>query len=204
MTAKLSANGLTLIRGERCLFEDLSFSIESGSMLLLEGRNGCGKTSLMRAIAGMLSLETGAVLWNDKPVTQQRQTFHGELVWLAHRTGLKGDLTMVENLHFEEALRQQNGRDREEVYQRLDIGRLKRLPVRSLSAGQQRRVALARMLLADVPLWLMDEPFTNLDREGRSLVIELVEEHLRNGGLCVMAAHQDVDIDAPVCRVRLT
>ena len=203
MTAKLSADNLTLIRGERCLFEGLDFALNSGELLLLEGRNGCGKTSLMRAIAGMLSLETGQILWNDVPVLKQRQTFHGELVWLAHRTGLKGDLNLVENLHFEESLRPQSGRDREAVYARLGIERLKRLPLRSLSAGQQRRVALARMLLADVPLWLLDEPFTNLDREGRKLVMELAEEHLASGGLCVMAAHQDVEINAPITKIQM-
>ena len=201
MTHKLSGDNLTLIRGERCLFQDLSFALESGSLLILEGRNGCGKTSLMRAIAGMLSLETGQISWDDTPVERQRQIFHGSLVWLAHRTGLKGDLTLVENLGFERSLRAQSGRDIEEIYERLGISRLKKLILRSLSAGQQRRVALARMLLADVPLWLMDEPFTNLDREGRKLVMELVEEHLAEGGMCVMAAHQDVEINAPVTKV---
>lgn len=203
MTATLSADKLTLIRGERCLFEDLSFALNSGELLLLEGRNGCGKTSLMRAIAGMLSLESGEISWNGQPVLKQRQAFHGALVWLAHRTGLKGDLNMVENLHFEKSLRAQSSRDPEEAYARLGIERLRRLPLRSLSAGQQRRVALARMLLADVPLWLLDEPFTNLDREGRKLVMQLVEEHLSTGGMCVMAAHQDVEIDAPVTKIRL-
>jgi heme exporter protein A len=203
LTAKLSADNLTLIRGERCLFEGLDFALESGGLLLLEGRNGCGKTSLMRAIAGMLTLETGEIFWNDVPVLKQRQTFHGDLVWLAHRTGLKGDLNMLENLHFEECLRPQSSRDPEEVYLRLGIERLRRLPLRSLSAGQQRRVSLARMLLADVPLWLMDEPFTNLDREGRKLVVDLIEEHLGGGGLCVMAAHQDVELNAPVTKIRL-
>lgn len=203
MTATLSADKLTLIRGERCLFEDLSFALNSGELLLLEGRNGCGKTSLMRAIAGMLSLESGEISWNGEPVLKQRQAFHGALVWLAHRTGLKGDLNMMENLHFEQSLRAQSSRDPEEVYARLGIERLRRLPLRSLSAGQQRRVALARMLLADVPLWLLDEPFTNLDREGRKLVMQLVEEHLSTGGMCVMAAHQDVEIDAPVTKIRL-
>ena len=203
MTTTLSGDNLTLIRGERCLFEGLGFALKGGELLLLEGRNGCGKTSLMRAIAGMLSLETGQVFWNEVPVLKQRQTFHGDLVWLAHRTGLKGDLNMLENLHFEESLRPQSERDPEEVYERLGIERLRRLPLRSLSAGQQRRVALARMLRANVPLWLMDEPFTNLDREGRKLVMELVEEHLGTGGMCVMAAHQDVDINAPVTKIRM-
>lgn len=203
MISTLSAENLTLVRGERCLFEGLDFAVTTGELLILEGRNGCGKTSLMRAIAGMLSLETGEVFWNEKPVRQQRQEFHGSLVWLAHRTGLKGDLNMLENLHFERALRQQSAGDAESVYRRLGIERLKKLPLRSLSAGQQRRVALARLLLADVPLWMLDEPFTNLDREGRKLVMELVEEHLASGGLCVMAAHQDVDIQAPTTKIRI-
>lgn len=199
----LSANNLTLIRGERCLFQSLDFAMESGELLLLAGRNGSGKTSLLRAIAGMLSLESGEVLWDGEPVLSQRQAYHGSLVWLAHRSGLKSDLSLVENLEFERSLRPQLNLDRDEVYERLGIERLKRLPIRSLSAGQQRRVALARMLFADVPLWLMDEPFTNLDKEGRGLVERLTEEHLTGGGLCVMAAHQDVEIDAPVKRISL-
>jgi len=148
-------------------------------------------------------IRTGRVLVDDVPVEKQRQTFHGDLVWLAHRTGLKGDLTLVENLEFERSLRAHSNRDPEEVYERLGISRLKKLVLRSLSAGQQRRVALARMLLSDVPLWFMDEPFTNLDREGRALVMELVEDHCSKGGMCVMAAHQDVDIDVPTTRVKI-
>ena len=203
MTAKLSANDLTLIRGESCLFQGLEFALNPGELLILEGQNGSGKTSLMRAIAGMLSLETGEIFWNGEPVSRQRQEFHGSLVWLAHRTGLKGDLTLVENLRFEGCLRRQAKVDIAAIYERLAISRLKRLPLRSLSAGQQRRVALARMMMADVPIWLMDEPFTNLDREGRQLVMDLTEEHLAKGGMCVMAAHQDVEIDATIRKVRL-
>jgi heme exporter protein A len=203
LTATLAGRNLTLIRGENCLFKNLEFSVTSGELLLLEGQNGCGKTSLMRAIAGMLTLETGDIYWNDIAVGRQRQEFHGSLVWLAHRTGLKGDLTLVENLRFEASLRQQGNTDPKTIFERLRIDRLQRLPLRALSAGQQRRVALARMLMADVPLWLMDEPFTNLDREGRRLVMDLTSEHLARGGLCVMAAHQDVEIDAELIRVSL-
>jgi len=203
LTAKLSAKNLTLIRGESCLFQGLEFALNPGELLLLDGPNGSGKTSLMRAIAGMLSLETGEIFWNDVPVDGQRQEFHGSLVWLAHRTGLKGDLTLVENLRFEGSLRRQANTDPEVIYERLGITRLKRLALRSLSAGQQRRVALARMLMANVPLWLMDEPFTNLDREGRQLVMDLTQEHLASGGMCVMAAHQDVELDSPIVRVHL-
>lgn len=203
MTANLSANNLTLIRGERCLFQGLEFTLSRGELLLLEGCNGSGKTSLLRAIAGMLSLESGEILWDGEPVLSQRQAYHGSLVWLAHRSGLKNDLSLVENLEFERALRPQSNLDRDEVYQRLGIERLRRLPIRSLSAGQERRVALARLLFANVPLWLMDEPFTNLDADGRQLVVRLTEEHLSGGGLCVMAAHQDVDINVTAKRISL-
>ena len=203
MTAKLSADGLTLFRGERLLFKGLSFALNPGGMLLLEGQNGSGKTSLMRAIAGLIEFEDGDVLWDDKPVRSNRPAFYGSLVWMQHRVGFKADLTLVENLRFEAHLRAQSDEDFDEVLDRLEIARLKRLPLRSLSAGQQRRVALARMLLSRVPLWLMDEPFTNLDRQGRKLVMDVTTEHLDRGGMCIMAAHQDVEIGGNVTKIVL-
>jgi len=203
LTAKLSANELTLFRGERCLFTGLSFALNPGELLLLEGRNGSGKTSLVRALAGLIELESGEIFWDGESVRTHRQAFHAALVWMAHRVGLKADLTLVENLKFEAHLRAQSGEDFDEILKRLDIDRLKRLPIRALSAGQQRRVALARMLMSRVPLWLMDEPFTNLDREGRALVMQLTTEHLDRGGMCIMAAHQDVEIGGNVHKIVL-
>lgn len=203
MTAKLSASDLTLFRGERCLFKGLSFALNPGELLLLEGQNGSGKTSLMRALGGLIEFESGEVLWDDKSVREYRQAFHGAIVWMAHRIGLKADLTLVENLHFERKLRTPSSADFDAVLERLGIERLRRLPVRSLSAGQQRRVALARMLLSKATLWLMDEPVTNLDRDGRKLVVELVDEHLADGGMCIMAAHQDIEISGSIQKVML-
>ncbi len=203
MTAKLSAEGLTLFRGERCLFKGLSFALNPGELLLLEGPNGSGKTSLLRAIAGILELEDGVISWDAVPVGEQRQAFHGALVWMAHRVGFKADLTLLENLAFEASLRLQSDADLDEVLQRLELNRLKRLPMRSLSAGQQRRVALARMLLSRAPLWLMDEPFANLDRDGRELAMTLTGEHLDKGGMCIMAAHHDVELGQSVHRIVL-
>ncbi len=197
MTAKLSVTDLTLIRGERCLFTGVSFALDAGQLLLLEGPNGSGKTSLLRALVGMLEFETGEIRWNGEQIQNTRQAYFQSLVWMAHRVGLKADLTLVENLRFESALRPVDNRNFNGVLERLGINRLKSLPVRYLSAGQQRRVALARILLSDTSLWLMDEPFTNLDRDGRQLVAEFVAEHLAAGGMCIMAAHQDVEIDAP-------
>jgi heme exporter protein A len=203
LTAKLSAGGLTLFRGERLLFKGLSFALNPGELLLLEGQNGSGKTSLMRAIAGLIEFEDGDVMWDGKPVRSNRPAFYGSLVWMQHRVGFKADLTLVENLRFESHLRAQSDQDFDEVLDRLSISRLKRLPMRALSAGQQRRVALARMLLSKVPLWLMDEPFTNLDRQGRQLVMDVTTEHLDRGGMCIMAAHQDVEIGGNVTKIVL-
>ena len=203
MTAKLSATDLTLIRGERCLFEGLSFALNPGELLLLEGSNGSGKTSLLRTLAGLLSPESGQVHWNDKPIDEQRQSFHAAASWLGHRTGLKGELTLLENLRFDSSQRAQSNHDQQDVLAQLGIERLRKLPVRQMSAGQQRRVALARLLLGNAILWLLDEPFTNLDRAGRTLVEQLIQDHLGRGGLCVMAAHQDVTIDVPIKRISL-
>ena len=203
MSRKLEGIELTLVRGERCLFEGLSFALGPGAALLLEGENGSGKTSLLKAIAGMLDLESGEVLWGGQPIRAVRQEFCREVVWMAHRVGLKADLTLLENLRFESTLRPASMDKLDEVLERLALTRLRRLPLRSLSAGQQRRVALARMVLSAAELWLMDEPFTNLDRAGRDLVMDIVNEHLSTGGMCVMAAHQDVPLHAPTERIQL-
>jgi len=203
LSGQLTADELTLFRGDRCLFKGLSFALNSGELLLLKGGNGTGKTSLLRAIAGLLELESGTVYWNDVAVTKEPQIFQNSLVWMSHQAGFKGDLTLLENLHFEASLRPQSNQEFDDVLKRLGLNRLKRLPMRSLSAGQRRRVALARMLLADAQLWIMDEPVTNLDSEGRALVMEMVEEHLAADGMVIMAAHLDVDIDATVQTIQL-
>jgi len=203
LTAKLSAEHLTLFRGDRCLFKGLSFALNPGEMLLLEGSNGSGKTSLLRAIAGLLELESGNVRWNETPLSKERQLFQNSVVWLSHKIGLKGDLTLVENLRYEATLRPPSEIEFDSVLNQLGLKRLTRLPLRSLSAGQQRRVALARMLLSSAILWMMDEPVANLDSEGRALVMDMVRRHLNKGGMAIVAAHQDIDIDVPVQRIRL-
>ncbi len=203
MTAKLFGKDLCLLRGDRCLFQHLSFALSSGELLLVEGRNGCGKTSLLRAVAGLLEFESGRVDWNGQSIISSHQAFRSDLVWLSHKVGFKGDLTLVENLSFETGLRATTSERLQPSLDRLGLAPLTDLPFRALSAGQQRRVGLARMLIAKARLWMMDEPFTNLDTGGQALVREVMAEHLARDGLCVVASHQNIDVNAPVRRVQL-
>ena len=203
MTALLSANDLCLVRGDRCLFRRLNFALNPGELMFVGGANGSGKTSLLRGIAGLLDFATGHVTWDGRKILDDYQLFRSEVVWLSHRVGFKDELNLIENLQFESALRASSMDKSAPVIERLGLARLTDLPFRYLSAGQQRRVALARMLLAKARLWLMDEPFTNLDKAGQGLVAELIAEHVGSGGLCIAASHQTVEIAAPTNRVML-
>jgi heme exporter protein A len=203
LTELLSGTDLCLLRGERCLFQDMNFALSAGEVLLVQGANGCGKTSLLRAIVGLLELEQGYISWRGVPTERDRQAFSADIVWLAHRVGFKGDLTLIENLRFEAGLRSASFEKFDHILHRLGLTQLTELPLRSLSAGQQRRVALARMLISDAPLWLMDEPFANLDRAGQALVVELISEHVAGNGACIVAAHQDLELDAPMQRIEI-
>ena len=199
--ARFEASNLELWRGERRLFTSLDFATGSGELLHITGANGTGKTSLLRVICGLTLPETGEVRWRGRPVGRQRSDFHAELTYVGHRESLKADLSAVENLSFELGLRRDLAD--EEMSRALDVVGLSRathVPVRSLSAGQKRRVALARCLLTRAPLWILDEPYTNLDVAGRELVDQLMTQHLETGGQVLLVAHQSHGVQRPGTR----
>ena len=192
---------IAIFRGERCLLSGLDLEVSGGDLVHLVGPNGCGKTSLLRVLAGLAQPESGDVLWQGRPIREQLSCFHQNIAWLGHRAGLKGDLSLAENLTFDAALRQSaQAPSTAHLLERLGIAERADVAARGLSAGQRRRTALCRVLMSAAPLWLLDEPFTNLDANGQALVRELLVAHSRAGGAAIFAAHSDVSLDGVTVR----
>jgi len=199
--AVLEARAINCWRGDRHILRDVSFVVRSGEFLKITGPNGVGKTTLLRVVCGLLPAESGSVEWRGRPVRGASDEFHTDMAYLGHLNSLKADLTARENLRFLAGLRQAlTPADIDAALDRVGILSRGDLQARSLSAGQKRRLALSRLLLADAALWILDEPVTNLDAAGVALVEELVREHVGRGGLAVAAAHQRLLDDDPVLR----
>jgi len=199
--ALLEAREINAWRGDRHILRDVSFSVRSGEFLKITGPNGVGKTTLLRVVCGLLPAESGSVAWRGKTIIGASEEFHTDMVYLGHLNSLKADLTARENLRFLAGLRQALGpSDIDEALDRVGILSRGDLPARSLSAGQKRRLALARLLLSGAVLWILDEPVTNLDTAGVDLVEELVREHVGGGGLALAAAHQRLLDGDPILR----
>lgn len=187
--------GLTLWRGTTCLFEALSFLLPAGAALVIEGPNGAGKTTLLRVIAGLTMPESGIITWQGNALVKQIQAGRLRMAFSGHALGLKAELSTRENLRFFARLA---GRPAgmAEILEATGLRDCADLDVRLLSAGQKRRAALARVLLSDASLWLLDEPQTNLDCDGRRYLEEAIRAHLTRGGMVVVAAHQPLDFGA--------
>ncbi len=193
----LSVSGLHLWRGDHHVLRNVTFSANSGECVLLTGKNGAGKTTLLRAIAGLLDPEEGEVAWRGVPARKTRHAFHGELAYLGHEPPLKGDLTGRENLRFSIGIRRAvSAGEIDAALARTGAKEFADRAVRTLSAGQRRRVALAGVLLTGAVLWLLDEPTTNLDVDGQQLVAELIDGQVRGGGIVVAAVHHPMGLQS--------
>jgi len=193
----LEVSNLTAIRDERVLFEGLSFSIRSGELVQIEGRNGTGKTTLLRIVTGLADRDEGEIFWNDTSIEDDRDSYHSELLFLGHQTGVKRELTAFENLQFYQTVHSSKV-THDEIYQALtQVGLAGRedVPVAKLSAGQQRRVALARLWLSSHKLWILDEPLTAIDKQGVKVLESLFLQHAEKGGIVVLTTHQDMFSD---------
>ena len=192
----LSAHGLTCVRGERRLFAQLDLTVEAGEWLHVRGENGAGKTSLLRLLAGLSQPAEGEIRWCGKPIRHPDAQYRENLLFFGHHGALKEDLTGLENLAFAAAM---DGADLAEAsalsaLYRFGLKGREELPVRVLSAGQKRRVMLARLVTRKAKLWVLDEPFTALDVKAVELLSVLISEHVAGGGMAILTSHQTMPI----------
>jgi heme exporter protein A len=192
----LQAQDLSCVRGERKLFSGINFELSAGNGLHVRGENGVGKTSLLRLLTGLSKPDAGQVLWNHESIAKQGDQYVRELLFLGHRDALKEELTALENLQIYAALDDVALPVEKALAAlwRFGLRGRENLPVNCLSAGQKRRVLMARMLTRQAKLWILDEPFNALDVNAVTQLEELMTEHLNTGGLLVLTSHQAVNL----------
>jgi heme exporter protein A len=198
----LEADNLECVRGERRLFAGLGFRLEAGELLYLQGRNGAGKTSLLRMLIGLLPPETGEIRWRGVPIRSAGDDFRADLCYLGHLNAIKEELTPLENLLAAARLADEelSEDDALDALEQVGLAGREDLACKYLSQGQKRRVALARLVKERRPLWVLDEPFVALDVAAVDWLAGLISAHLQRGGLAVMTTHQTVAIPAGTVR----
>ncbi len=199
----LEACGLTCSKRDRTLFEGLSLVVNTGELLYLRGPNGAGKTSLLRILTGLSTPESGAVLYNGIDVSEDKAGYYRDLFYLGHKSGTNGSLSALDNLSFWLAQHSKSVQEDAlyDVLAKVGLVGLEDVPVRYLSAGQQRRVALSRLWLKPAKVWILDEPFTALDVKGVHLLETSMKEHVSRGGLIITTSHQPLSGTAGEHRV---
>lgn len=192
----LTAHGLTCVRGERRLFAGIDLAVGPGEWLHVRGENGAGKTSLLRLLVGLMQPADGEIRWDGVPVRELSEEYRRHMLFLGHHGAVKEELTTLENLHFAAALDGAELSEREAIaaLHRFGLRGREELAVRFLSAGQKRRVLLARLVTRKAKLWVLDEPFTALDVKAVDMLSNLIGEHLAAGGMAVLTSHQAMPI----------
>jgi heme exporter protein A len=198
----LEAHDLAATRGDAALFSGVSFSLEAGTALFVKGANGCGKTTLLRILAGVTQAAAGRILWRGSPVGPFDALLRASVLFIGHATALKDELTTEENLASLTSLHGTSV-DRAALLDALgawSLSRQRALPARVLSQGQRRRTSLARLKMVSRPLWLLDEPAAALDDAGAVTLASTLAAHLAGGGIAVIATHQDLPLGAGASR----
>lgn len=199
----LSGTGLTCLRGERIVFRDLSFNVAEGESLCLRGSNGSGKSTLLRLMAGLLKPMDGQIRWNRENVANDWDEYHALIHYVGHKDAIKTALSVRENLQFWADMRQIDAEKQtiDKALETFAISHLAHLPARYLSAGQSRRLNLARLTATPAPIWLLDEPTTSLDANSVDALKVAIAAHRQKGGLVIMATHDATPNDAAVLDV---
>lgn len=198
----LEARELLCERDERTLFSGLSFTLNAGEWVQITGSNGAGKTTLLRLLTGLSRPDAGEVLWQGQPLHQVRDSYHQNLLWIGHQPGIKTRLTALENLHFYH--RDGDTAQCLEALAQAGLAGFEDIPVNQLSAGQQRRVALARLWLTRATLWILDEPFTAIDVNGVDRLTQRMAQHTEQG-IVILTTHQPLNVaESKIRRISLT
>ncbi len=192
----LAIDQLTFERNDTLLFSEISFALKSGEALEIRGENGCGKSTLLRIIAGYIRPEIGSITWQHKNIYHHPDEYAMQISWLGHANGIKSQLTVLENLKLSSALSEIKIEDDilKIILRKMKLENLTNTQALYLSAGQKRRLALSRLLLAPTRLWILDEPTTSLDHAGIEIFTDMLHQHLSQGGMAVIATHQDLKI----------
>jgi heme exporter protein A len=200
--ARLQVVDLEIQRGDRRLITGLGLELAQGELLHVRGPNGCGKTTLLRALCGLLLPQEGEILWNGETIRGLGEEFTRDVVYLGHLNGIKHELTAIENLRVAATLDGDAVTD-EAIWgalERIGLAGFEDLPTMVLSQGQKKRVALARLLLSGARLWILDEPFVALDVKAVALLESLIVEQVAAGGMVVMTTHQEVALTSGTIR----
>jgi heme exporter protein A len=193
---ELRSDNLIYEINDKLIINGMSFSVKSGEMLFIEGSNGSGKTTLLRILSGLMQADEGQITWNGKSIEEDRIEFNQQLTYLGHSTGVKAELSTLENINFFSAL---SGLPQKENSQTaiewVGLKGYEDSPGRHLSYGQQRRIALTRLLMEPSQLWILDEPFAGLDKKMISALERRFKDHVQNGGILVLTSHQHIELD---------
>lgn len=201
----LTVNNLACERDNRLLFSQLNFNVQAGDILQIEGQNGSGKTSLLRILCGLSAGFEGTIQWQGRDVQEIQNDYLEAVLYIGHHTGIKSILTAEENLRWMQTLHPHlNACSLAEALRNVGLYGYEDVPCYALSAGQQRRVGLARLYLSSHPLWILDEPFTALDKQGVSEKEQLIVQHAAQGGAVILTTHHEFDLpDQKLRRINL-